>query len=89
MWATIPIKISICWTLKNFAKNKIILGILYTMMFVAFANSLGTNLYLLTSCNKVEAHWDQSVPGAKCRPASSTVAVGNVYSAINIIVDWV
>jgi hypothetical protein len=90
VWANIPIKVSLCLTLIRLSDGRRwVKWVLYLMMFISVGSSLGTNIYLLTACQPLAATWDTSIPGSYCRPAEQTVQLGNAYSAINIVVDWV
>ncbi|CAJ2507842.1 Uu.00g090280.m01.CDS01 [Anthostomella pinea] len=89
-WSNIPIKMSLCLTLRRLASTSPwITWTLYGIMFVTFGASVGTNIYLLTDCTPLAATWDTTIPGAHCRPPANITTLGYAYSAINIAVDWV
>ncbi|KAH9909998.1 hypothetical protein F4778DRAFT_28646 [Xylariomycetidae sp. FL2044] len=91
VWANIPIKSSICLSLIRVAEStsRWMTWTLYSMIFLIAGSSVGANIYLLTSCTPLAASWDKTIQGATCRPPSHTVILGNMYSGINIFVDWV
>ncbi|KAJ1329472.1 hypothetical protein MN608_06207 [Microdochium nivale] len=89
VWANIPIKTSLCLTIARIMSDvRGIKWFLHGIIGVLVVVSLATNVFLLTDCTPFAANWDKSLPGAVCRPAQGTVALGNAYSAINIFIDW-
>ncbi|RGP61338.1 cation-transporting atpase 4 [Fusarium longipes] len=89
VWANIPIKTSLCLTISRIAADmRWITRTIYVIIFTLVVVSLVTNIYLLSDCRPFAANWDKTIPGAVCRPAEGTVALGNAYSAINIFIDW-
>ncbi|KXJ93137.1 hypothetical protein Micbo1qcDRAFT_161071 [Microdochium bolleyi] len=89
VWASIPIKTSLCLTIARIASDiRWITWTLYSIIVILIVASLVTNIYLLTDCTPFAANWDKTLPGAICRPPAGTVVLGNAYSAINIFIDW-
>ena len=90
VWANIPIKISLCLTLVRLSARAPVRWLLYGLCVVVLGSSVGSNAYLLTECRPFAAVWDAALAaGAVCRPPAGQVTLGNVYSAINIAVDWI
>lgn len=90
VWANIPIKISLCLTLIRLSARAPVRWLLYGLGAVVLGSSVGSNAYLLTDCAPLAAAWDLSLASAAvCRPPAGRVTLGNVYSAVNIAVDWI
>lgn len=83
--ASIPIKLSILWTLRRIATRRVYIYAIDTVSVILTIWALVTIFYVIGYCTPTAFHWDKSIAGGKCNKEETTKAFAYAYSAIEYV----